>query len=57
MKMEQKTILKNEAEMTSLLAFHPYEPILVSTDDTSRISIWQYEEGRQLLSYHNRNKS
>lgn len=31
--MDQTSVLENDAEMTSLLLFHPYEPLLAVADD------------------------
>lgn len=31
--MDQTSVLENDAEMTSILLFHPYEPLLAVADD------------------------
>ena len=53
--MHQTVILDNEAEMTSMLLFHPYEPMLVVADNKSGISVWDYDEGERLCSFSNQN--
>ena len=56
LKLEQKAIFESDSEMTSLLVFHPFEPILVSTDEHFGISVWNYEEGKKLGYFRNENQ-
>jgi WD40 repeat protein len=43
--MEQSAILDSGAP-TSLLTFHPFEPLLVVADDSDGITVWNFEDGR-----------
>ena len=51
------SILENNAEMTSLLLFHPFEPAIVVADDLDGISIWNYESGTRTRHFRNSNGS
>ena len=53
LKLNQKAIFESDAEMTSLLVFHPFENVLVSTDDRSTIRMWSYEESKKLGAFKN----
>jgi len=55
--MKQCALLSSDgvATMTSLLNFHPYEPILAVCDGESCVSIWDYDENVKELSFHNGN--
>jgi regulatory associated protein of mTOR len=55
LKLEQKAIFESNAEMTSLLSFHPFENILVSTDEHFGITVWDYEQGKRIGSFSNGN--
>ena len=53
LRLQQKAVFESDAEMTSQLLFHPFEPLLVSTDDHARVRVWHYEEGRRLGAFKN----
>jgi hypothetical protein len=53
--MDQTSVLENDAEMTSLLLFHPYEPLLAVADDQDGLSLWAYEEGERWWRLRNGN--
>nr|CCA15283.1 predicted protein putative [Albugo laibachii Nc14] len=53
--LRQRAILNNDSEMTSLLLFHPYEPILVVADDKDQISLYNIEENERKLSIFSNN--
>ena len=54
-RFEQSASLSSESDMTALVLFHPFETALVSADDGSRVSVWDYEDGGRLLSFRNGN--
>ncbi|CCI46966.1 unnamed protein product [Albugo candida] len=53
--LRQRAILNNDSEMTSLLLFHPYEPILVVADDKDQISLYNIEENERKLKVFSNN--
>lgn len=55
--MKQCALLSSDgvATMTSLLNFHPYEPVLAVCDGESCVSIWDYDDSVKELSFHNGN--
>ena len=55
--MDQMAVLDNSSDMTSLLAFHPFETALLVCDDCDVISVWNYEEARKVKSFSNSNTS
>jgi len=54
--MNQKAVFESDAEMTSILAFHPFENVLVSADERSNITVWEFEQGRKLGCFGNENQ-
>jgi regulator-associated protein of mTOR len=48
-------ILENDNEMVSLLAFHPFENIIVVGDEKDGISVWNWEEGGKINLFSNCN--
>lgn len=48
---QQKVVFESEADMTSLLAFHPFESLLVSADDSCGITVWNYEDGGRKVGH------
>jgi regulator-associated protein of mTOR len=53
--LRQCAVLNNEAEMTSLLLFHPYESLLVVADEKDQISVWNFEQSDKILTFGNKN--
>ena len=53
LRLQQKAVFESDAEMTSQLLLHPFEPILVSSDDHSNVRVWNYEEGKKLGGFKN----
>lgn len=54
--LRQRAVLNNDAEMTSLLLFHPYETMLFVADEKDQISLYNFEETEtKVLSFGNRN--
>ncbi|KAG1683862.1 hypothetical protein DVH05_012718 [Phytophthora capsici] len=54
--LRQRAVLNNDAEMTSLLLFHPYETMLLVADEKDQISLYNFEEAeRKVLSFGNKN--
>lgn len=58
MNIRQRAVINNDAEMTSLLLFHPYESMLVVADDKDQLAVYQVDETeKKLLSFANNNPS
>lgn len=57
LRLQQKAIFETGAAMTSQLVFHPFESILVSSDDHSNLRVWNYEEGKKLGVFRNETAS
>jgi len=56
MNIRQRAVINNDAEMTSLLLFHPYESMLVVADDKDQLAVYQVDETeKKLLSFANKN--
>lgn len=56
MNLRQRAVLNNDAEMTSLLLFHPYETMLLVADEKDQISLYNFEETEsKVLSFGNKN--
>lgn len=56
MNLRQRAVLNNDAEMTSLLLFHPYETMLLIADEKDQISLYNFEETEsKVLSFGNKN--
>ncbi|CEG40643.1 regulatory-associated protein of mtor [Plasmopara halstedii] len=54
--LRQRAVLNNDAEMTSLLLFHPYETLLLVADEKDQISLYNFEETEsKVLSMGNKN--
>ncbi|TDH70902.1 hypothetical protein CCR75_009469 [Bremia lactucae] len=54
--LRQRAVLNNDAEMTSLLLFHPYETMLLVADEKDQISLYSFEETEsKVLSFANKN--
>lgn len=54
--LRQRAVINNDAEMTSLLLFHPYESMLVVADDKDQLAVYQVDETeKKLLSFGNKN--
>lgn len=49
------TILENDNSFISNLLFHPFEPVVVHSDEKQNISVWNWEEGRRLNVFSNLN--
>jgi WD40 repeat protein len=52
---DSATILDSGARMTTVLSFHPYEPLLASGDGEDGISLWAYEQGERCWQLRNGN--
>jgi len=57
LRLQQKAVFESDAEMTSQLLFHPFEPLLVSSDDHSNLRVWNCEEGKKLGVFKNETAS
>ncbi|KAG3217466.1 Regulatory-associated protein of [Phytophthora cactorum] len=56
MNLRQRAVLNNDAEMTSLLLFHPYETMLLVADEKDQISLYNFEETEtKVLTFGNKN--
>lgn len=55
LKLEQSVIIENDSQMTSLLLFHPYESMLVVADEKDALTVWNFEDGDQLIKFSNKN--
>jgi hypothetical protein len=56
MTVRQRAVLNNEAEMTSLLLFHPYEKMLIVADEKDQISLYNIEQSeKKALCFGNKN--
>ena len=56
LQMEQSTLLHNEGcAMSTMLAFHPYEPALIVCDASDVISLWDINEAKKSCSFPNGN--
>ncbi|GLD93243.1 hypothetical protein PINS_up001835 [Pythium insidiosum] len=56
MTLRQRAVLNNEAEMTSLLLFHPYETMLIVADEKDQISMYNVEQSeKKVLTFGNKN--
>ncbi|CAI5738678.1 unnamed protein product [Hyaloperonospora brassicae] len=54
--LRQRAVLNSDAEMTSLLLFHPYETMLLAADEKDQISLYNFEETEtKVLSFGNNN--
>uniref|UniRef100_M4B985 Raptor N-terminal CASPase-like domain-containing protein n=1 Tax=Hyaloperonospora arabidopsidis (strain Emoy2) TaxID=559515 RepID=M4B985_HYAAE len=54
--LRQRAVLNSDAEMTSLLLFHPYETMLLAADEKDQISLYNFEETEsKVLSFGNDN--
>ncbi|GMF12431.1 unnamed protein product [Phytophthora lilii] len=54
--LRQRAVLNNDAEMTSLLLFHPYETMLLVADEKDQISLYNFKETEtKVLSFGNKN--
>ncbi|KAI9922345.1 hypothetical protein PsorP6_002603 [Peronosclerospora sorghi] len=54
--LRQCAVLNNDAEMTSLLLFHPYETMLLVADEKDQISLYNFEGTEtKVLSFGNKN--
>ncbi|CAK4081189.1 unnamed protein product [Aphanomyces euteiches] len=53
--VRQVAVLNNEADMTSLLLFHPCESLLVVADDKDQISTWNTETSERVSVFANQN--
>jgi regulator-associated protein of mTOR len=51
------SILENGNGMVTHLTFHPYETVLVTTDDKDGITVWNWQEGVKINSFSNGNQS
>jgi len=57
LQMKQVTVIhNNEAEMSTMLKFHSYEPALVACDGSDILSVWNIQSGIKSCSFHNQNK-
>eukprot|EP01135_Chromosphaera_perkinsii_P005237 Nk52_evm6s327 gene=Nk52_evmTU6s327 len=52
---DQVAILDNETDMASLMAFAPFEPYLVVSDERDNITVWNWEKGERTGVYKNQN--
>ncbi|TMW63135.1 hypothetical protein Poli38472_002076 [Pythium oligandrum] len=58
MNLRQRAVLNNDAEMTSLLLFHPYETMLIVADEKDQISLYNFEQSeKKVLTFGNKNPS
>ncbi|KAF1324552.1 Regulatory-associated protein of mtor, partial [Globisporangium splendens] len=54
--LRQRAVLNCDAEMTSLLLFHPHETMLVVADDKDQISLYSFEHGeKKVMTFGNKN--
>ncbi|DBA03474.1 TPA: hypothetical protein N0F65_002882 [Lagenidium giganteum] len=54
--LRQRAVLNNEAEMTSLLLFHPFETMLIVADEKDQISLYNFEQSeKKVMTFGNRN--
>lgn len=54
--LRQRAVLNCDAEMTSLLLFHPYETMLIVADDKDQLSLYNFEQSeKKVMSFGNRN--
>jgi WD40 repeat protein len=52
----EKRVLRNDGVgMTSMLAFHPYEDVLISCGATDDVALWSTESGSRLTRFENGN--
>ncbi|MBY0308035.1 MAG: hypothetical protein K2Q09_04760, partial [Phycisphaerales bacterium] len=48
-------ILDNATSVSRRLAFHPFEPLLISVNDQNNVGVWNWEEGQSFNSFANQN--
>lgn len=54
--LRQRAVLNCDAEMTSLLLFHPYETMLIVADDKDQLSLYNFEQSeKKVMSFGNKN--
>lgn len=54
--LRQRAVLNCDAEMTSLLLFHPFETMLFVADDKDQISLYNFEQSeKKVLGFGNKN--
>lgn len=54
--LRQRAVLNCDAEMTSLLLFHPYETMLLVADDKDQISLYNFDQSeKKVMSFGNKN--
>eukprot|EP01133_Synstelium_polycarpum_P018713 gene18713-22384_t len=46
---------ESNGQAVSLLAFHPFEPVLVTTDGQNNVSVWNWEDSVRINSFNNNN--
>jgi regulator-associated protein of mTOR len=50
-------ILETDSQMVSSILFHSFEPIVVVSDSSRSISVWNWEEGQRMNKIDNKNAS
>ena len=55
-KFHERIGMENDSEMTSMLLFHPIDPILAVANERDEISLWNYETGSQTRHFSNQNR-
>jgi len=56
LKLKQNRVLRDEGvQMTSMVRFHPFENVIISCGATDRMSMWDTESGKRLISFRNGN--
>lgn len=54
--LRQRAVLNCDAEMTSLLLFHPFETLLLVADDKDQISLYNFDQSeKKVMSFGNKN--
>lgn len=46
-------ILENDNQFISNILFHPFEPLVMVTDDKQNVVLWNWEEGKKINSFNN----
>jgi len=53
LRLQQKVVFESDAQMTSQLLFHPFEPLLIASDDHANLRVWNHEDGKKLGVFRN----
>lgn len=46
-------ILENDCQIISNLLFHPFEPVVMISDEKQNVVIWNWEEGKKINTFNN----